>query len=90
MNASARAVAIPGLFGRAVRPCALVYDPAVIFTLNQDRGEAITLRGPQPGSPVRISNIVAVEKKIIRRVLGAIHADDLLAVDRGLRAALAL
>jgi mRNA-degrading endonuclease toxin of MazEF toxin-antitoxin module len=48
---------------------------------------AIGLRHP---STVRISNMVAVEKKIIQRVLGAVHADDLAAVDQGLRAALQL
>jgi mRNA-degrading endonuclease toxin of MazEF toxin-antitoxin module len=41
-------------------------------------------------STVRIPNIVAVEKKIIKRVLGALHADDLAAVEQGLRAALGL
>lgn len=41
-------------------------------------------------STVRISNIVAVEKKIIKRVLGAVHADDLVAVEQGLRAAFQL
>lgn len=41
-------------------------------------------------STVRISNIVAVEKKIIKRVLGAVHADDLAAVERGLRTAFQL
>ncbi len=46
--------------------------------------KAAGLRHP---STVRISNIVAVEKKIIKRVLGTIHADDLAAVEQGLRAA---
>jgi mRNA-degrading endonuclease toxin of MazEF toxin-antitoxin module len=49
--------------------------------------KAIGLRHP---STVRISNIVAVEKKIIKRVLGAVHADDLAAVEQGLRAAFQL
>jgi len=51
------------------------------------RWKAVGLHHP---STVRISNIVAVEKKIIKRVLGAVHADDLLAVEQGLRAALQL
>jgi mRNA-degrading endonuclease toxin of MazEF toxin-antitoxin module len=38
-------------------------------------------------STVRVSNIVAVEKKIIKRVLGAVHADDLAAVEQQLRTA---
>jgi mRNA-degrading endonuclease toxin of MazEF toxin-antitoxin module len=46
--------------------------------------KAVGLRHP---STVRISNIVAVEKKIIKRVLGAVHADDLATVEDGLRAA---
>jgi mRNA-degrading endonuclease toxin of MazEF toxin-antitoxin module len=46
--------------------------------------KAVGLRYP---STVRISNIVAVEKRIIKRVLGAAHAEDLAAVERGLRAA---
>jgi mRNA-degrading endonuclease toxin of MazEF toxin-antitoxin module len=49
--------------------------------------KAVGLRHP---STVRVSNIVAVEKRIIQRVLGAIHADDLTAVDQGLRAAFGL
>jgi mRNA-degrading endonuclease toxin of MazEF toxin-antitoxin module len=49
--------------------------------------KAVGLRHP---STVRISNILAVEKKIIKRVLGAVHADDLAAVEQGLRAALRL
>lgn len=46
--------------------------------------KAVGLRHP---STVRVSNIVAVEKKIIKRVLGAVHADDLAAVEQGLREA---
>jgi mRNA-degrading endonuclease toxin of MazEF toxin-antitoxin module len=46
--------------------------------------KAVGLRHP---STVRITNIVAVEKKIIKRVLGAAHAHDLAAVEQGLRAA---
>ncbi len=49
--------------------------------------KAAGLRHP---STVRVSNIVAVEKKLIKRVLGAAHEDDLAAVDEGLRAAFAL
>jgi mRNA-degrading endonuclease toxin of MazEF toxin-antitoxin module len=49
--------------------------------------KAAGLRHP---STVRISNIVAIEKKIIKRVLGPVHADDLAAVEQGLRAAFAL
>ena len=41
-------------------------------------------------SSVRVSNIVAVEKKVIKRVLGAAHADDLAALEHGLRAAFEL
>lgn len=46
--------------------------------------KAVGLRHP---STVRVSNIVAVEKKILKRVLGAVHADDLAAVEQGLREA---
>jgi mRNA-degrading endonuclease toxin of MazEF toxin-antitoxin module len=49
--------------------------------------KAVGLRHP---STVRISNILAVEKKIIKRVLGAMHADDLAAIEQGLRAAFEL
>jgi mRNA-degrading endonuclease toxin of MazEF toxin-antitoxin module len=49
--------------------------------------KTVGLRHP---STVRISNILAVEKAIIKRVLGAVHADDLTAVEHGLRAAFAL
>jgi hypothetical protein len=39
MNVPVLAVAILGTFGRtAVRPSPLTYNPAVIFTLNQDTG----------------------------------------------------
>jgi mRNA-degrading endonuclease toxin of MazEF toxin-antitoxin module len=44
----------------------------------------VGLRHP---STVRVSNIVAVEKKILKRVLGAVHADDLAAIEQGLREA---
>lgn len=49
--------------------------------------KAVGLRHP---STVRISNIVAVEKRIIKGVLGAVQADDLAAVEQGLRKAFAL
>lgn len=39
-------------------------------------------------STVRISNILAVEKKLIKRVLGTLQAEDLTRVDAGLRQAL--
>jgi len=41
-------------------------------------------------STVRVSNLVAVEKKIVKRVLGAAHPDDLAAVEAKLRSALGL
>ena len=47
----------------------------------------VGLRHP---STVRISNILAVDKKIIRRGLGRLRKDDLEQVDEGLRLALAL
>jgi hypothetical protein len=49
--------------------------------------KAVGLRYP---STVRISNIVAVEKKIIKHALGTVHADDLADVERGLRLAFGL
>ncbi|MGD8898121.1 MAG: type II toxin-antitoxin system PemK/MazF family toxin [Acidobacteriota bacterium] len=49
--------------------------------------KGVGLRHP---STVRISNIVAVEKKLIRRVLGTLHADDLAQVAKGLRQAFGL
>jgi len=49
--------------------------------------KAAGLRHP---STVRISNIIAVEKRIIKRVLGGVHAADLASVEQGLRAALGL
>lgn len=49
--------------------------------------KAVGLRHP---STVRISNIVALEKKIIRRVLGTLTRDDLERVESGLRQALDL
>lgn len=49
--------------------------------------KAVGLRHP---STVRISNIVAIDKKIIKRVLGSVHVDDLGAVAQGLREAFEL
>jgi hypothetical protein len=39
---------------------------------------------------VRISNLVAVDKGLIDRVLGSVRGEDLAAVGRGLREALGL
>lgn len=41
-------------------------------------------------STVRLSNLVAIEKTLIKRVLGSLHADDLARVASGLREALGL
>jgi mRNA interferase MazF len=49
--------------------------------------KAVGLRHP---SSVRISNILAVEKKLIQRVLGELHAEDLVRVAQGLRQAFGL
>jgi mRNA-degrading endonuclease toxin of MazEF toxin-antitoxin module len=49
--------------------------------------KTVGLRHP---STARISNLVAVEKRIIGRVLGVMHADDLARVQRGLREAFGL
>ena len=46
--------------------------------------------GLRHASTARISNLVAVEKKLIARVLGMLHTDDLERVQQGLRDALAL
>jgi mRNA-degrading endonuclease toxin of MazEF toxin-antitoxin module len=48
---------------------------------------AVGLRHP---STVRISNILAVEKKLIKRVLGTLRREDLQSVEEGLREALGL
>ncbi len=48
---------------------------------------AVGLRHP---STARISNILAVEKKLIKRVLGVLHAEDLARVEQGLRQAFGL
>ena len=53
--------------------------------LRQWRG--LGLRHP---STVRISNILAVEKRIIRRVLGKLGGEEVLQVERGLRQAFGL
>jgi hypothetical protein len=47
----------------------------------------VGLRHP---STVRISNLVSIEKGLIDRVLGAVRADDLASVARGLREAFGL
>jgi mRNA-degrading endonuclease toxin of MazEF toxin-antitoxin module len=49
--------------------------------------KAVGLRRP---STARISNIVAVEKKLIKRVLGTLRAEDLARIELGLRAAFGL
>ena len=49
--------------------------------------KAVGLRHP---STVRISNILAVEKTLIKRVLGTLHAEDLARVEQGLRQAFGL
>lgn len=46
--------------------------------------KGVGLRYP---STVRISNVVAVEKKLLRRVLGTLHVEDLARVSQGLRKA---
>ena len=48
---------------------------------------AVGLRYP---STVRISNLLAVEKKLLKRVLGTLHVDDLARVEQGLRIAFGL
>jgi mRNA interferase MazF len=52
-----------------------------------ERWRRVGLRYP---STVRISNILAVEKRIISRVLGTLEARDLLRVENGLRQAFGL
>lgn len=49
--------------------------------------KAVGLRHP---STARISNLLAVEKKIIKRVLGRLPADDMERIEAGLRSALEL
>jgi hypothetical protein len=49
--------------------------------------KAVGLRHP---STARISNLLAVEKKLVKRVLGTLHDEDLARVADGLREALGL
>jgi mRNA-degrading endonuclease toxin of MazEF toxin-antitoxin module len=49
--------------------------------------KSVGLRHP---SSVRISNVLAIEKKLIKRVLGTLHADDLARVEQGLAQAFGL
>lgn len=49
--------------------------------------KAVGLRHP---STVRISNLLAIEKRLVRRVLGRLHPEDLASVQDGLRGALGL
>ena len=49
--------------------------------------KAVGLRHP---SSARVSNLLAVEKKLIKRVLGSLHADDVARVGQGLRQAFGL
>jgi mRNA-degrading endonuclease toxin of MazEF toxin-antitoxin module len=49
--------------------------------------KSVGLRHP---STARLSNLLAVEKKLIKRVLGTMHAVDLVRVQDGLRAAFGL
>jgi mRNA interferase MazF len=49
--------------------------------------KAVGLRHP---STVRISSILAVEKKLVRRVLGTLRAEDLARATQGLRNAFGL
>ena len=49
--------------------------------------KAVGLRHP---STARISNILAVEKKLIKRVLGTLRREDLIRVEQGLREAFGL
>lgn len=46
--------------------------------------------GLRHASTVRISNLMAVEKKLIKRTLGTLHAEDLEQVEHGLREAFGL
>jgi mRNA-degrading endonuclease toxin of MazEF toxin-antitoxin module len=49
--------------------------------------KSVGLRYP---STVRISNLLAVEKELIRRVLGVLQREDLVRVENGLREAFGL
>lgn len=46
--------------------------------------KAVGLRYP---STARISNLLAVEKRLLKRVLGTLHVEDLARVEQGLREA---
>ena len=46
--------------------------------------------GLRYASTTRISNILAVEKKLIKRVLGTLHREDLVRVEHALREAFGL
>jgi mRNA-degrading endonuclease toxin of MazEF toxin-antitoxin module len=46
--------------------------------------------GLRHASTVRISNLLAVEKKLVKRVLGTLHAEDLARIEQGLRQAFGL
>jgi hypothetical protein len=47
----------------------------------------VGLRHP---STARISNLLGVEKRLIKRVLGTVHAEDLARIEQGLREAFGL
>jgi mRNA-degrading endonuclease toxin of MazEF toxin-antitoxin module len=49
--------------------------------------KAVRLRHP---STARISNLLAVEKRLIKRVLGTLHAEDLARIEQGVREAFGL
>jgi mRNA-degrading endonuclease toxin of MazEF toxin-antitoxin module len=49
--------------------------------------KAVGLRYP---STARISNLIAVEKRLIKRALGTLHAEDLERIEQGLREAFGL
>jgi hypothetical protein len=44
--------------------------------------KSLGLRHP---STARLSNLMAVEKRLIKRALATLHADDLARIERGLR-----
>jgi mRNA interferase MazF len=78
---------LPDLIVAPISSQARFFDKPGVGDYPLEHWKAAGLRYP---SAVRISNIVAVEKKIIRRVLGSAHAEDLVAVEAGLRAAFGL
>jgi mRNA-degrading endonuclease toxin of MazEF toxin-antitoxin module len=49
--------------------------------------KSVGLRHP---STARLSNLLAVEKKLVKRVLGTLHAEDFARIQDGLRAAFGL